>query len=243
MNEFIKQRSFELSYALFQLARLIKQKDLRGRVEANAVYLLESSEGVEAASLTRAIAVLKKLIILGEGIGEISYDHSKVINKQFANLNAAIAEYSAIKDSTEQNNSAIDMDKIFNKGSLLHNSFQSARADVLSEGVSKKTPKRLRDISIPRTPSLYSANSDVSSRQEAIIQKLRQSGNDSGCQLKDIIAAFPSVSERTLRYDLQKVCEQGVVERVGNGGPTSYYRLRQRISSSVPLGEVSGVTN
>lgn len=57
-------------------------------------------------------------------------------------------------------------------------------------------------------------------RQSAMIEKIRQSGN---AAMKDLIASFPEVSERTLRYDLQKLCTQGVVERIGNGGPSSYY--------------------
>ena len=59
-------------------------------------------------------------------------------------------------------------------------------------------------------------------RQSAILEKIRQSGNKQS-QLKDIIAAFPDISERTMRYDLQKLCFQGLIERIGNGGPGSYY--------------------
>lgn len=238
MNEFIKQRSFELSYALFQLARLMKQDYLRGRIEANAVYLLESSEGVEAASLGRAIAVLKKLVILGEGIGEIGYSHSRLINKQFSNLNAAIAEYAAIKDSAELNNAAIDMDKIFS-GSLLSGKPGAQKFTTPQiDDSSKKVNKKLYDVAIPRA-AVNPINRNTSFRYDAVIEKIRQFGNESGCQLKDIIAAFPDVSERTLRYDLQRACEQGVMERVGNGGPTSYYRIKQSIQALVPTGVVT----
>lgn len=236
MTDFIKQRSFELSYALFQLARRMKQKDLKGRVEANAVYLLESSEGADAVSLLKVITVLKKLILLGEGVGEISYDHSKLINGQFANLNAAIADYQAIRQSSEEKDSAIDIGKIFNNNSLLGNLSQSNVAK--RQDSQKIVNRKLNDVTTLRTPLNQVRN--TSSRQDAIVEKIRQSGNGFGCQLKDIIAAFPDVSERTLRYDLQRACEQGVVERVGNGGPTSYYRAKQSVQALVP---VNAVTN
>ena len=68
-----------------------------------------------------------------------------------------------------------------------------------------------------------SNNINTAIRQSAIINRIK-SGNGNGCRLKDLITEFPDVSERTLRYDLQRLCEQKVIERVGNGGPASYYR-------------------
>ena len=62
-------------------------------------------------------------------------------------------------------------------------------------------------------------------RQSAILEKIRQSENRQA-PLKEILAAFPEVSERTMRYDLQKLCGQDVIERVGNGGPGSYYTIK-----------------
>ena len=52
------------------------------------------------------------------------------------------------------------------------------------------------------------------------------------CRIKDLIAAFPGVSERTLRYDLQKFCEEGIIERVGLGGPGTYYQLKASVTSN-----------
>ena len=62
------------------------------------------------------------------------------------------------------------------------------------------------------------ANSII--RQSAICNVIRQLGKAS---MKDIIAEFPEVSERTIRYDLQKLCNQGSLSRIGNGGPSTYY--------------------
>ena len=236
MTDFIRQRSFELSYALFQLGRLVKQKDLRGRIEANAVYLLESAEGGDAVSLGKAIAVLKKLIILGEGIGEIGYDHSKVINKQFSHLNTAIAEYTAMRQKSDEKDADVNLDSIFREGIRLPS--ESSYFDKSSENVSRN------QLSIEDGRSINKANGNTASqsslaRQTAIIETIRQCGNEFGCRLKDVIAAFPHMSERTLRYDLQRVCEQGMVERVGNGGPFSYYRIKQGVPSLAPAESVT----
>ena len=63
-----------------------------------------------------------------------------------------------------------------------------------------------------------SGNSAI--RQNLIADKIRQIGK---VTVKEVTVQFPGVSERTLRYDLQKLCDQGVLERVGNSGPGTSY--------------------
>jgi len=58
-------------------------------------------------------------------------------------------------------------------------------------------------------------------RQSAILERIRQSGN---CRLKDIQEVLPDTSERTIRYDLQTLLEQNLIERIGNAGPSVFYR-------------------
>lgn len=57
-------------------------------------------------------------------------------------------------------------------------------------------------------------------RQNLISEKIRQSGK---ANIKELVCQFPGVSERTLRYDLQKLCDQGVVEKIGSSGPGTSY--------------------
>lgn len=58
-------------------------------------------------------------------------------------------------------------------------------------------------------------------RQSSILEKIRYFANN-GCQMKDLMTAFPEVSERTIRYDLQKLLNQGFIVRNGSGSSTSY---------------------
>jgi len=72
-----------------------------------------------------------------------------------------------------------------------------------------------------------SANTAVYSakiRQSTILDKIQEGGH---FRLKDIHKLMPDLSERTLRYDLQRLVEDGFVERVGSGGPGSYYRAKE----------------
>lgn len=90
--------------------------------------------------------------------------------------------------------------------------------------LSKKT-----EAIIDAMPRKYDS-STITERQQLIVQTVRQLGNTA---MKDLIAEFPSVSERTIRYDLQKLCEEFILERIGNGGPASFYHLREQTSEPI----------
>jgi DeoR/GlpR family transcriptional regulator of sugar metabolism len=45
--------------------------------------------------------------------------------------------------------------------------------------------------------------------------------------LRDVAEILPGVSERTLRYDIQRMVDKKIVERVGGGGPHSFLRLKK----------------
>ncbi|MBI2592541.1 MAG: DeoR family transcriptional regulator [Candidatus Colwellbacteria bacterium] len=87
----------------------------------------------------------------------------------------------------------------------------------------------------PEKPSFGGGN-----RQSAIMEHIRQLPN--GCRMRDLVAQFPEVSERTLRYDLQNLVASGLVTRVGTQGPTSFFRAEPHGRSfgekSVTKGEI-----
>jgi hypothetical protein len=62
-------------------------------------------------------------------------------------------------------------------------------------------------------------------RQARLIEYVGKSG-DTPLPLRDITSAFPDVSARTIRYDLERLCSQGIIERIGAGGPGNRYKIR-----------------
>jgi hypothetical protein len=71
-------------------------------------------------------------------------------------------------------------------------------------------------------------------RQSAILGKIRQSGN---CRMKDLQDVLPGCSERTIRYDLQSLLEQKLIERIGNGGPSVFYQMGQMRQPAQGMGQ------
>ena len=99
---------------------------------------------------------------------------------------------------------------------------KSDGGDIISN---KTKDTEIRQSNGLMTTKKMQSDDNQAIRQSAIIDKIRQS-EGMQIQIKDIIAAFPNYSERTLRYDVQRLCSQGVIERIGSGGPGTRYKIR-----------------
>jgi len=105
-------------------------------------------------------------------------------------------------------------------------------ADLVIQELEKLNAAIRQSYSLPDLPDFFNDSNikdvveedglDATIRQSAIMEKIRQLPN---CQLKDLMRSFADVSERTLRYDLQKLFNQGLIERVG-AGPSTYYVIK-----------------
>lgn len=47
------------------------------------------------------------------------------------------------------------------------------------------------------------------------------------CHINDILSKFSKISPRTIRYDIKKMVDKGILERVGSGGPNSFFRIKK----------------
>ena len=65
---------------------------------------------------------------------------------------------------------------------------------------------------------------NAANRESAIVERIRESGNKP-VPFREIVASFPDFSGRTIRYDLQRLCNQGLLERSG-GGRATLYKIR-----------------
>lgn len=71
------------------------------------------------------------------------------------------------------------------------------------------------------------ASPSAADRQGRIVAAIRQNPN---ARMRDLLAALPGVSERTIRYDLERLVSSGTIEREGVGGPATWYRLREGVT-------------
>ena len=73
----------------------------------------------------------------------------------------------------------------------------------------------------------------VNSRQQEILEFLKENGRAQVWQLKQV---FPEVTKRTLRRDFERLLKQGVIERIGEKNAT-FYQLKRSLA---PFGGRTG---
>lgn len=59
--------------------------------------------------------------------------------------------------------------------------------------------------------------------QNVILQKVKDLGQTT---TKELTASFPEISERTIRFYLQKLVDSGSIDRIGSTGPGAAYRAK-----------------
>lgn len=197
---FVNQKAQEISYALVRIAPYIRRPELRQRIERLALQLLEDASAEKFEFAIKTVSSLIAFINLGKALYEIEPVNAKVVIGELNLINSAMRQSVGLEEEVSD---LPDLKNFFSK-----------------------VPAVVEDSHTENEQIEHNGNGIAGAiRQSAILEKIRQSENRK-IQVKDLTSSFPEVSERTMRYDLQKLCSQELVERVGNGGPGSYYALK-----------------
>lgn len=231
LPQFLKDKAREISYALIRVAYYVKRDNLRFRLEALAVDLLENAAKAATNNslenlnqLSEVVSSLDGLVRLGHSVYEIEPVNATILVRELDGFNSAIRQSG--NPAAGGNAELPDLETFFNKD------LKSGQEFVKSEASSEIFNDDSNSSGLVPIKEIKTNGLNTAIRQAAIVNRVK-SGNHStdsgqvGCRLKDLLAEFTDVSERTLRYDLQRLCEQGIIERIGNGGPASYYRVTE----------------
>ncbi|TSC83082.1 MAG: hypothetical protein G01um101419_282 [Parcubacteria group bacterium Gr01-1014_19] len=222
----LDQKAVEICYALVRVAAQIRRPELRARIEKQAFVFLENVSSGDFSSAINNSSAISSLLKIGQALYEVESVNVSVISGELEFVNSAMRQSLGL-------NGLPDWQRIFPEpGNVKTKQGNSANNPAISRSMSDLRPpqsgvpngnvQQSVDTTTSESNGMNGNGFAATMRQSAILEKIRQSGNGQ-IQLKDIIAAFPETSERTMRYDLQKLCSQGLVDRVGNGGPGSYY--------------------
>jgi hypothetical protein len=225
-ERFVLTKAYEVAYALFRLAAQMQEKDFAESLRASGTAMLSAAVAEDYAAAERSLRVVECLVKFGGDVGMIGTPNVDVMTREIFVLDAAIAERKTVAKTDE-----VNVAEIFSKPEVMAHSAETMRVE---EPATEPVPMRMEDFraqtesqrmqrepqlqpqSQPRQPS-----NDSAIRQSAILTRIRQSGN---CRLKDIQDVLPNISERTIRYDLQTLVEQNLIQRIGNAGPLVFYR-------------------
>lgn len=234
-ESFIAKKAFEISYALLRIGEGAKVKggNFGFYLEEQAYKILLYGTSGEYEKAEGALRVSERFLHLGADTGHVASASAEVVVQEIRQLGSAIAEY---RDSAMLKTSEIS--EVFSKNpksrkenaSALEKKEETEGIEPFS-GVFELSGMPISgdsaNIAESEENSANVAESNViygsQTRQSMILDFVRQGES---CRFKDIQEFFPSISPRTLRYDLEKLTERGLIEKVGVSGPRTYYQAR-----------------
>ncbi|MBI5221048.1 MAG: hypothetical protein HY978_04430 [Candidatus Liptonbacteria bacterium] len=211
-----EHQAFEICYAILRLAPSLPDRILAEHLERWALGVMAPTATRDFPQAVANLHVLEYYVRLGMEGGTISVDNSQVILRELWSLASILNE----PIQAEQ----INLETILAERKQRSQSNLPDVGSIGPIGPIRPTQQAVDKIA-PKGPSNAEStmHMDAPIRQSAILDKVRQFGN---CRLKDIQGILPNVSERTLRYDLQGLISQNKIDRIGEGGPSTFYRAK-----------------
>ena len=230
----LKKKAYEIAYAFFRVAPSVSERGIAESFRSQGFRVLETVAGGDYSEAQRCLEVLDYATKFAMDLNLINFSNGEALIKQIAHFSASIAGHVDLESKP------VDASSFFSEIIPANSPEDLSSRDFLRE--EKVAVSRAEDYENDRNSTVVAAqvfreeNSHSEDkvavggflksgmRQIAILDKIRQSGN---CRLRDIQEILPDSSERTLRYDLEGLMERKLIERVGNGGPSVFYRMRQ----------------
>ena len=247
---FAEEKARGICLALIKISVYIRRPEFRHRLEGLSFGLLEQIATHDFIGFYRTIAALEAYVRFGKTIYEIEPVNATTVMAEIAKLKelvSKVADFSLpdMDQLSYSGNAMISHPNLFESGNQQAGIAKDpAIAEIRTIESGNRAPGKAGNITNvagkrrPALPAIAGNNAAIAEnktgnqpvigpdnaavRQAAITDKIRQSGNGT-MKFKDVAVAFPGVSERTLRYDLQRLSSQGIIERVGEGG---YYKIR-----------------
>jgi len=233
----------DIAIAMFKVASIIKHSSLKAAIENQAVSLTTSPN-------TDTISCAENLIILGRETGDIKSINASVLLKGLQKLNEELssspitAEVDISSMFTEldlspsipvatsriwtgSNTSSRTIgDNEDNKryGQDKWNRSSSAMPETAGNNDSADVPVNTRpdNKTSPIKPTRPSGVKKTVFNADKVYQYIKTRKE---IKLKELKTEFSEVSGRTVRRITENLMKEGKIERIGNPGPTSYYRL------------------
>lgn len=206
-DQFFSRKAYEISYAAFRIAAAMRLRGLSEEITREAAEFLGATARRDYGESRKMAVALEYLLRLASDAGAIAQKTAFLALEEINRFISAFDEYSASLEPP-----AVSLEGIF------------SQAPAHLESPPPRERNKEEDLEMAEPIMRQSHGRSPEGRHAAILGVIRrQNGN---CRLKDIQDALPEASERTLRYDVQDLIDQGVVERVGNGGPHMRYKAR-----------------
>jgi DNA-binding transcriptional ArsR family regulator len=222
----LTKKAYTLAYATFRLAASLANPAIRHTLEESCLTLLTAALKSDVAGSKNAATVLEYLLALMRDTGMVHVQSAELVFGEIEHFKKELESIPSQKEAP-----VISKEEIFpadsnGKNPSIFTAVWSEENYGKESGNSNATDLNPAIAALAQGPTIIPPQVSEESfvtRKEKILQRIRQSGN---CRMKDLQEILKDTSERTLRYDLQRLVQEGSVERVGPGGPATYYRIR-----------------
>jgi hypothetical protein len=234
-DELCAKKAFEIAYAVFRLSDGISSRSFADSFERQGIQLLEAATGGDHERILRQLASLEYFLRLGREANFISRQHGELLYQEMAAFRSAVADFDHTSRITDPAWSEIFTRVDWPVSPKPDTNPAEARQDIHSGIRSNLAENKVsfsgRQEAVPAKRQEDERNR-VEERQKRILGVIRQYGTlpegKGNCRLKDIQEVLTDASERTIRYDIQELIARGEIERIGNGGPATFYRLPEQ---------------
>ncbi len=232
MNSELQSLVSDIAVAMFKVSSIIRHATLKAELENKAIYLVSNPN-------SDTIINIANLIVLGREIGEIKSSNASILIRELERLRKGILLSPAVEE--------MDISSQFARNNSDTNDVISLPAPSTSTPPPPLSIKT--EIHNPHTNSDKVISQPVSAKTffnpEKVYQYIQAR---KGTRLKELESVFNTVSGRTIRRITDSLIKEGKIERVGNPGPTSFYRVPPVFTNNtqqVSLREIpqSGTTN
>jgi hypothetical protein len=244
INDLIIRKSQELCFALLRVAAHIRRYEMRKTLERLTYHLLENVSYQNAEMSLGTISAIRNFVVLGKNIYEVEPVNAKILEREL-DLLAKDLQLDGGVTKIE------DLESIFTKQLIINKTQNSSNQPKIEKvAYSSEDPEEViidefeinygeAELGNSAIGNQAIANPAMNDREDgnAAMRKEKlyliiSTAPEKRLALKEIVAAFPNVSERTLRYDLKHLADEGRIVRQGSGGPSSYYTVKMGSNSS-----------
>lgn len=237
--------AYAAAYAGFRLAQTIRIAGLKEAIEAKSLSLLIAALDGNPAIQLESIAGLETILGFGRDTGHIHPLTAELLFAELARLKNNPAKEKNYPNVAESYDSAMQPTMLSREDLFPRGAEDAGESFFVGQNVNgnlsqvflkseennnnnKKNGETVIEAADDREYLPVSQEAYLI-RKSAILEKIRQSGN---CRMRDLQEIAGNISERTLRYVLNRMMQEGLIERIGNSGPATYYRLREENGNS-----------
>ena len=208
MNPELQSLVSDIAVAMFKVSSIIRHATLRAELENKAIYLVSNPN-------SDTIINIANLIVVSREIGEIKSSNAAILIRELERLRKGLLISPAVEE--------MDISSQF----IQNNSDTNDAAPLPAPSTNALPPS----LAIKTENYNPYPSSDKTTSPPAFTKSFfnpdkvyQYIAARKGTRLKELESIFNAVSGRTIRRITDSLIKEGKIERVGNPGPTSFYR-------------------